>query len=66
LYLKAKTPNTELFAICDKKKYTKGWKSEPVNMASSSAYEDVRAAIFEKGNDARVEVNQRALIDKVS
>ena len=35
-------------------------------MASSSAYEDVRAAIAEKGSDARVEVNQRALIDKVS
>jgi hypothetical protein len=34
-------------------------------MASSSAYDDVRAAIAEKGSDARVEVNQRALIDKV-
>eukprot|EP00804_Cyclotella_cryptica_P009879 CCRYP_014180-RC/>CCRYP_014180-RC protein AED:0.05 eAED:0.05 QI:56/1/1/1/0.9/0.81/11/470/1857 len=34
-------------------------------MASSSAYEDVRAAIAEKGSDARVEVNQRALIDKI-
>lgn len=32
---------------------------------SSSAYANVRAAIATEGNDARVEVNQRALIDKI-
>ena len=42
------------------------WKATvSATMASSSAYDDVRAAIAEKGSDARVEVNQRALIDKV-
>lgn len=34
-------------------------------MVAQSAYEDVRAAIVAEGSDARVEVNQRALIDKV-
>ena len=33
--------------------------------SSSSAYANVRAAIATEGNDARVEVNQRALIDKI-
>ena len=32
---------------------------------ASSAYANVRAAIADGGSDARVEVNQRALIDKV-
>ena len=32
---------------------------------ASSAYANVRAAIADEGSDARVEVNQRALIDKV-
>mmetsp|Transcript_6127 Transcript_6127/g.13879 ORF Transcript_6127/g.13879 Transcript_6127/m.13879 type:complete len:1897 (+) Transcript_6127:127-5817(+) len=32
---------------------------------ASSAYENVRAAIADEGSDARVEVNQRALIDKI-
>lgn len=36
-----------------------------VTMAAPLAYEDVRAAIVAEGSDARVEVNQRALIDKV-
>ena len=34
--------------------------------SSSSAYDDLRASIADEGIDARVEVNQRALIDKVS
>jgi hypothetical protein len=34
-------------------------------MTSLSTYDDVKAAITGKGSDARVEVNQRALIDKV-
>ena len=33
---------------------------------ATSPYADVRAAIADGGSDARVEVNQRALIDKVS
>ncbi|KAL9187467.1 hypothetical protein ACHAXT_001570 [Thalassiosira profunda] len=32
---------------------------------ATSAYADVRAAIADGGSDARVEVNQRALIDKI-
>jgi len=32
---------------------------------ASSAYANVRAAIADEGSDARVEVNQRALIDKI-
>ena len=32
---------------------------------ATSAYENVRAAIATEGSDERVEVNQRALIDKI-
>jgi hypothetical protein len=31
----------------------------------SSVYDDIRAATRETGSDSRVEVNQRALIDKI-
>ena len=34
-------------------------------MSSSSLYASIRAAVQETGSDSRVEVNQRALIDKI-
>ena len=33
--------------------------------SSSSLYSTVRASVDETGSDSRVEVNQRALIDKI-